>query len=413
MSPAVVYPRHSAGQQPGNRTLHLEDLPVETMIEIISHLDFEAFDNMLRVNRRLRSVIESYGPSILPGIIEQEFFPAEDFFYAFQSVVSPSNKLHIGHFPFEVGNIGSRPPKLGLPRQFLNCYPPLWSATNRLHSLLNFCRAIKRWEMEFPCLRFYDHPEYSRGLRPHELCRLRQGLYVWWLFARHFHDSPAQLEHSDPLDHYVGHRFSFRKPECSPELRRAFMRQLSTTQLHEVYDVWETIRSAVGREVCPSVVAVREWSGNTLTRVEAARIGWGDPVENDHILATIMKLRPDDILHLLVYRHRYATKGSIIQFVRLRHPRIEESIETFSEAIIDVIREREGMLGPDDLYFPLSGFPRRYGGIIDHETPETEELRVVYNTDAGSERYHYSSSRHDRDRYMVNTVPLGRLVASS
>ncbi|KXX80673.1 hypothetical protein MMYC01_202113 [Madurella mycetomatis] len=412
MSPAVACTRRAASQ-PGNRTLHLEDLPVETMIEIISHLDFEAFDNMLRVNRRHRSVIESYWSSILPGIIAHEFAPVEGFFHAFESAVSPGNKLHVGDFPFEVGNICSHPPKLGLHRQFLNGRPSSLSAARGLHSLLNFCRVIRRWEMEFPCLRFSDHPEYSRSLRPHERCRLRQGLYVWWRFARRFHGSPAQLEHSDVLDHYCAYRSCERRPECSPEVRRAFMRQLSTTQLHDVYDMWATIRSAVGREVCPSVAVVREWSGNSLTRAEAARIGWGDPVENDHILATIMKLRPDDILHLLVYRHRYATKGSIVQFVRLRHPRIEDSIETFSEAAIDVIRERENMLGPDDMYFPLSGFPRPYGGIVDHETPETEELRVVYNTDAGSERYHYPPSRHDIDRYMASTVPLGRLVASS
>ncbi len=35
----------------------------------------------------------------------------------------------------------------------------------------------------------------------------------------------------------------------------------------------------------------------------------------------MMKLGPDALLHLLVYRHRYATKGSVVQFVRLQHPR--------------------------------------------------------------------------------------------
>ncbi len=35
----------------------------------------------------------------------------------------------------------------------------------------------------------------------------------------------------------------------------------------------------------------------------------------------MMKLGPEALLHLLVYRHRYATKGSVVQFVRLQHPR--------------------------------------------------------------------------------------------
>jgi hypothetical protein len=37
----------------------------------------------------------------------------------------------------------------------------------------------------------------------------------------------------------------------------AFARKLTITQLHEVFDTWETIRRGVGRKVCPSVSAVR------------------------------------------------------------------------------------------------------------------------------------------------------------
>jgi hypothetical protein len=61
--------------------------------------------------------------------------------------------------------------------------------------------------------------------------------------------------------------------------------------------------------------------GKLLTREEGARVGWGDVPENLDIVDTMMKLRPEDVLHLLVYRHRYATKASVVQFVRLKHPR--------------------------------------------------------------------------------------------
>ncbi len=49
-------------------------------------------------------------------------------------------------------------------------------------------------------------------------------------------------------------------------------------------------------------------------------MGWGDVVENRDVLDTMLKLAPEDILHLLAYRHRYATKASVVQFIRLRHP---------------------------------------------------------------------------------------------
>lgn len=423
MSSAVISQRHAAGQQLGRPTLHFEDLPVETMIEIISHLDFDGFYNMLQVNKQVKSVIESYWSSIIPGIIEQEFSPAEGFIHAFQTVVSP-DKLSHGGFSFDLDHVLSRPQKQDFRRQLLSSYSPAPSTSKGVHPLLHFCRIIKRWEMEFPCLRFWNHPEYSRSLRPHELARLRQGLYVWWQFARRFHGG-GSMDHAypNPPPGAVSRSYSSSSSSSNYEARRAFMRQFSTAQLHEIYDVWETIRAAVGREVCPSTLAVREWSGDTLTRAEAVRIGWGDPIENDHILSTMMKLAPEDILHLLVYRHRYATKGSIVQFVRLRHPtyvvsfsplrkslltklpRIEDSIETFSVAILDMLHEREGELGSEDLHSCLSGFPWRCGGIIDHELAELEELRAVYNRDAGSG----TSLLPD----WFSRVPLGRLVASS
>lgn len=58
-----------------------------------------------------------------------------------------------------------------------------------------------------------------------------------------------------------------------------------------------------------------------MSKEEATRIGWGEFSDNREIIHTMMKLPPEDLLHLLVYRHRYATKASVIRFVRLRHPR--------------------------------------------------------------------------------------------
>lgn len=76
--------------------------------------------------------------------------------------------------------------------------------------------------------------------------------------------------------------------------------------------------------------------GKLLTREEGARVGWGDVTENADIVSTMMKLSPEDLLHLLVYRHRYATKGSVVQFVRLQHPRYvprRSSIQTPSRFV--------------------------------------------------------------------------------
>ncbi len=191
----------------------LQDLPVEILIEIFSGLDFDTLDNMRLVNRRLLSVTQSHWTSILPGIIEADFSPFQDLFDAFWNVDLPD---------------------------YMTCAQLLsiCSTTDNYQPLLSFCRVVKRWETEFPRLRFAGVPQHSRSLHPHELRRLREGLYFWSRFARAFH-GPAP---------YV---------DSSAEARAAFVRRLSTTQLHEVWDMWETIGKAVGRRVCPSVSAVR------------------------------------------------------------------------------------------------------------------------------------------------------------
>lgn len=162
-----------------------------------------------------------------------------------------------------------------------------------------------------------------------------------------------------------------------------------------------------------------------MSRVDASRIGWGDSCENDVILSTIMKLPPEDILHLLMFRHRY-TKASLIQFVRLKNPSIEQSIETFSEAILLTIAERELSIfsqlalngAPDEssVYFPPSGFPYRHGGVIDYRKRELEALRERYNGDAGKGVCVYPVEELGEDVaevfYVKAAVHPGLLVAS-
>jgi hypothetical protein len=233
MSSSGVAQEQAAGQQPPGSTSRLEDLPVEALIEILSHVDFEALDKMRLASQGLNLVIQLHFRKILPGIIEREFSPVKAFFDALGDI----------HLPDGV-----------------DCTHLLAGSKTGLQPLLGFCRTIKRWEMEFPLLRFANAPKHTRSLRPHERCRLRFGLYFWWRFARCFH-GPAPC--SDRLNSPAPCSDRLNSPApCldrlnSPATRRTFIRKLTITQLHEVYDTWETIRRGVGREICPSVSAVR------------------------------------------------------------------------------------------------------------------------------------------------------------
>jgi hypothetical protein len=214
MAPARVVQEDAAGEQQGTvSSSRLDDLPVETLIEILCYLDFESFDNMLLVSRRLNSIIEAHWPSLLREIIEREFSPVQDFFDTLWDVDLP------------------RP--LTCSQLLTVCH-----SADGFQPLLNLCRVIKRWEAEFPSMRFANSPQHSRIMSPDELYRLRRGLYIWWRYARAFHGPAVCLDNN-------------------PEVRRSFVRQFSTTELHEVFDMWQTISSAVGREICPSVILVQ------------------------------------------------------------------------------------------------------------------------------------------------------------
>ncbi|KAK3901954.1 hypothetical protein C8A05DRAFT_15925 [Staphylotrichum tortipilum] len=348
----------AAAGQPSPPTL--QSLPVEILLEILSSSSFSTIENLLLTSRRLHAIISTHWPAFMSPILTAEFSPVQPFFDTYTTVDLPPG-MSCTHL---LAVCNSLPGASFAP-------------------LLAFCRAIRRWEAEFPRLRFGRAAHCSRALRPHEAVRLRGALYVWWRYARRFHGPEATGGGSDGSGGGSG------GGSGSFEATRAFVRALSTTELHEVYDLWTTVRGAVGRKVCPSVSVVRGggvsefiWSwGKLLTEEEGARVGWGDVAENCDILDTMLKLSPENILHLLVYRHRYATKASVVQFIRLRHPRIEDSVETFSHAMLDLMELRSA--GPN-WPFPCTGYPGDTGGILDHKQPDQEQLRAVHASDGGT-----------------------------
>ncbi|KAK1761135.1 hypothetical protein QBC47DRAFT_22220 [Echria macrotheca] len=434
--------------------LGLQDMPVEIAIAILQHLDIEAVDSVQKTSRRFRKIVETNWTVILRPIIDSEMTPIGSFMHVLTifNSMTPTNtaKHHLAMYYEDVdsledgsasdevendidsnsdssgeddtsssieaisdddeetpGNIDDLltlttrpvPERAGVGNDRL---PDQWAAGLSFFTVMKACRLTKAWEKEFHRLRFAC-PHHRRTLQTHELQRLRHGLYVWWRYASSFHDTAQPLgdEHSD-----------------STVARMEFVRQFSTSQLHEIRDMWETIKSAVGREICPSIAAVQRQSGNVLSWAEAARVGWGDQGENLLILGTLMKLRPEDILYLLVHRHRFATKASIIQFARFKNPWIEDSVETLTDSVQWALWERERQLvveyGPRALdrrwYFPPRGyFPRPWGGIVDYKRAESEQLRDVYNRDTGA-GVTYWIDEHGGLRRYVGLVPTGRLV---
>ncbi|KAK0651318.1 hypothetical protein B0T16DRAFT_76942 [Cercophora newfieldiana] len=442
-----------------------EDLPVETIIDILQYLDISTISSVSKVSKRLKKIIETNWVVTLRPIINREMTPIGPFLHVLavcdSKVTPPLTKFHFAVSDEDVpssgeqsasddddsttgdeeeddeasssgdddtdvetdvetdsdddspGNIDDalaikiKSPGSGVDHLATGVLPDRWAEGLSYNTVMRVCRFIKAWEQEFHRLRFAC-PHHRRTLEHRELFRLRHAIYVWWRYACHFHDRACVLDGED-------------ENADSPIARMDFVRQFSTSQLHELRDMWETIKSAVGREICPSIAAVRRKSGHVLSWAEAARVGWGDAVENSQVVRTMMKLRPEDILYLLVNRHRFATKASIIQFARFKNPWIEDSVETFSDSIQWAVWERERQLvaeyGPRALhrrwYFPPLGFyPRPWGGIVDYKKAETEQLRDVYSRDTGAGTHYWIDDHGGPRRYLARQAPTGRLVVS-
>jgi hypothetical protein len=284
--------------------LSFQDLPVETLIEILQNLDISSVASVSKVSKRLKKIIETNWVVTLRPIINRDMTPIGPFLQVLSvcdsKVAPPVAKLCFAASDDDVpssgelsasddddstsgdeeddevdssaeddetdvetdvetdsdddnpGNIDDALAiKINSPGPDDNGFaagalPDQWAEGLSYKSVMRVCRFIKAWELEFHRLRFAC-PHHRRTLEQHELFRLRHAIYVWWRYSCHFHDGACLADSEDGnVD--------------SPIARMDFVRQFSTSQLHELRDMWETIKSAVGREVCPSVSAVRRQS---------------------------------------------------------------------------------------------------------------------------------------------------------
>ena len=287
--------QHDAGQAVG-----LQDLPVETIIDILQSLDIQSIDSVSKVSKRIKRIVETNWAVIFRPIINRDMTPVGPFLHVLSvcdaKVATPLVKLNFAISDEDVpsseeqsgsdddtstsgeddsssedggsvdedgedGNVEDDDPgsiddalafKMDSPGTEGDApgstaiLPEQWASELAYTTVFKVCRLVKAWEQEFHRLRFAC-PHHRRTLEPHELRRLRHGIYVWWRYACYFHDRACTLDGED-------------ENVDSPIARMNFVRQFSTSQLHEIRDMWETIKSAVGREICPSVSAVRRQS---------------------------------------------------------------------------------------------------------------------------------------------------------
>jgi hypothetical protein len=131
-------------------------------------------------------------------------------------------------------SVGFRDGKLICPRKIV-------LEARDLARIWNLAKVVDWWVEEYPRLRWHKNPEDSRCLRHKEEVRLRKAITRWWLYSECFHGQ------------YSCDRLMPRMLQTDPRLHH--LRLLSSIEIRELDDLWETVRATVQREVCSSISA--------------------------------------------------------------------------------------------------------------------------------------------------------------
>lgn len=220
-----------------NQDLRLvfELLPVEILREIYSQCDIRTALALSQTSHYFRSILKIHFTGIMEQILKRDFSPVDSFRTLLKMIETvPSGptsaeqsyeSLMSGvYIPFSVAS-STRPAALSTKQA-------LFTRT---------CIVVQDWESFFPSLRFTTTPELTRNLEQHEWKRFRTALYNWWRYALLFHSADKYLFFTTPT---------------TLDVRMDFMRDLPTSQLVELRDLWETLREAVGATICPSLERV-------------------------------------------------------------------------------------------------------------------------------------------------------------
>ena len=240
-----------------------------------------------------------------------------------------------------------------------------------LHQIVRVGRVARRWEEIYPFKKWKSDFANRRLLSDTEKYLIRRAVYRLWLFAKAFHNSAH-----------------VRTCRSIPEVvrdRAALLHNFSTQELAEMLDVQQIFRDTVSNNICPSNGKIRQkfqkrypesnhqilfnihlnyppapssfvpdtWFHNSSygsskyhSRLAPSRFndpgaeGWGDDVSHYYIVEDMMKLDPEQILHL---RDFCPLKAQVESYVKeVAGEWFGNNGETFSETSAFVVRQRGG-----------------------------------------------------------------------
>jgi len=217
----------------------LERFPAEILCNIFAHLDLEGALDLAQTTLGFARLFKENWGAILFPILKRDFSPLESLLLipeAFPEELSQPHTAWLKRRIYFGGRLVCEAAVGGL-------LPQIGYRQEHIKSLLRICKMVKAWEDAFPRLRFAQRAQFARSLHLHEKERFRGALYNWWRYAILFHQDAHRSN-------------SWARDPRRPDIRCNNLRTLSTAQLYELQDVWETVRSAIASDLCPSIPVV-------------------------------------------------------------------------------------------------------------------------------------------------------------
>ena len=340
--PFILTPGIASNTQP---KMYLDDLPTEIVTQVfISLPDISSAVALSETCHRFHSILHSSKKLIiLSEAAEAEFGPLEDI-----TQLVTHNSSQPAHIRRSVA----------LSEALIRQVVKVGRVAKRWEDVYIF----KKWKSDFANRRLLSNPERYN---------VRRAVYRLWLFSKAFHNA--------------AHVRTCRSvPEIVRE-RAALLHNFSTQELAEMLDIHCIFRDMMASNICPSNGKMRQkfqkrypesnhqllfnihlnyppapssfvpdsWYHNSAygsskhhSRLQPSRFhepgseGWGDDISHYYIVEDMMKMNPEQILHL---RDFCPLKAQVENYVKeVGGEWYANNGETFSETLAFVMRQRGG-----------------------------------------------------------------------
>ena len=196
-----------------------------------------------------------------------------------------------------------------------------------MKKMVHYGKIADRWTELYPRLRWRFASDNRRLLKAQEKERLRGAVYNHWTYTTLFHSRTFTNYSPDPPS-----------PVSLDDPRHRLLRTLSTVQQIQLSEYLSHIETLVELDLYPSYSVVLEQYPHSLPHKSLSKLGWGEGSEYRRLVRDIMKLGPEDLLHL--YEHT-STKSERADFLCAQGVCFGDVPATMNYALSSITVERE------------------------------------------------------------------------